>query len=227
MKVRFNSLVKVLGVAAALACASTASAQSAGQLTVSFGVNQLTPKVESGDISAPALPGTKADVDKDIQPVLTLTYGLTDNISLQTCLGTPYKHKIYGAGAIAGTGELGSVEALPPTLFAQYRFGAPTSQFRPFVGIGATYAYFMKERGSAKMTAITNPGSGIPTTFSIDNKFTYTGQIGLAMNLGEKWFADVTVNKSKLRTDVHFSTGQKQHMKLDPVAVLVAVGYKF
>lgn len=227
MKVRFNSLVKVLGVAAALACASTASAQSAGQLTVSFGVNQLTPKVESGDISAPALPGTKADVDKDIQPVLTLTYGLTDNISLQTCLGTPYKHKIYGAGAIAGTGELGSVEALPPTLFAQYRFGAPTSLFRPFVGIGATYAYFMKERGSAKMTAITNPGSGIPTTFSIDNKFTYTGQIGLAMNLGEKWFADVTVNKSKLRTDVHFSTGQTQHMKLDPVAVLVAVGYKF
>lgn len=227
MKVRFNSLLKVLGVAAALACASTASAQSAGQLTVSFGVNQLTPKVESGDISAPALPGTKADVDKDIQPVLSFTYGLTDNISLQTCLGTPYKHKIYGAGAIAGTGELGTVEALPPTLFAQYRFGAPNAMFRPFVGIGATYAYFMKERGSAKMTAITNPGNGVPTTFSIDNKFTYTGQIGLAVNLSEKWFADVTVNKSKLRTDVNFSTGQKQHMKLDPVAVLLAVGYKF
>lgn len=227
MKVRFNSLLKVLGVAAALVCASTASAQSAGQLTVSFGVNQLTPKVESGDISAPALPGTKADVDKDIQPVLSFTYGLTDNISLQTCLGTPYKHKIYGAGAIAGTGELGTVEALPPTLFAQYRFGAPNAMFRPFVGIGATYAYFMKERGSAKMTAITNPGNGVPTTFSIDNKFTYTGQIGLAVNLSEKWFADVTVNKSKLRTDVNFSTGQKQHMKLDPVAVLLAVGYKF
>ncbi len=77
------------------------------------------------------------------------------------------------------------------------------------------------------MTAITNPGNGVPTTFSIDNKFTYTGQIGLAVNLSEKWFADVTVNKSKLRTDVNFSTGQKQHMKLDPVAVLLAVGYKF
>lgn len=227
MKMRFSSIAKVLGVAAALACASTASAQSAGQLTVKFGLNQLTPKVESGDISAPALPGTKADVDRDIQPVLSFTYGLTDNISLETCLGTPYKHKIYGAGAIAGTGELGSVEALPPTLFAQYRFGAPNALFRPFVGIGATYAYFMKERGSARMTAITNPGSGVPTTFSIDNKFTYTGQVGVAMNFSEKWFADVTVNKSKLRTDVHFSTGQKQHMKLDPVAVLLAVGYKF
>lgn len=227
MKVRLHSLAKLLGVAAALACASTASAQSAGQLTVKFGLNQLTPKVESGDISAPALPGTKADVDRDIQPVLSFTYGLTDNISLETCLGTPYKHKIYGAGAIAGTGELGSVEVLPPTLFAQYRFGAPTALFRPYVGIGATYAYFMKERGSAKMTAITNPGSGVPTSFSIDNKFTYTGQVGVAMNFSEKWFADVTVNKSRVRTDVHFSTGQKQHMKLDPVAVMLAVGYKF
>ncbi|WP_313031970.1 OmpW/AlkL family protein [Massilia alkalitolerans] len=227
MKVRFNGIAKVLGVAAALACASTASAQSAGQLTAKVGLNQLTPKVESGDIGAPALPGSKGDVDRDIQPVLVLAYGLTDNISLETALGTPYKHKIYGAGAIAGTGQLGTVEALPATLFAQYRFGAPTATFRPFVGIGATYAYFMKERGSAKMTAITNPGSGIPTTFSIDNKFTYTAQLGMAVNFTEKWFADVTLNKARLRTDVHFSTGQTQHMKLDPVSVILAVGYKF
>jgi len=224
---KVTNSVKVLAVAAALACASTASAQSAGQITAKVGIDQLTPKVESGDISAPALPGTKADVDRDIQPVLVLAYGLTDNISLETALGTPYKHKIYGAGAIAGTGQLGSVEALPATLFAQYRFAAPTATFRPFVGIGATYAYFMKERGSARMTAITNPGSGVPTTFSIDNKFTYTAQVGMAVNFSEKWFADVTVNKARLRTDVHFSTGQTQHMKLDPVAVILAVGYKF
>ncbi|MBD8532738.1 MULTISPECIES: OmpW family protein [unclassified Massilia] len=226
MKVRINSVAKTLVAAAALACAAGASAQSAGQFTAKFGFNQLTPKVESGDISAPALPFTKADVSRDIQPVVIIAYGLTDNISLEGALGTPYKHKIMGAGSIAGTGELGTVEALPPTLFAQYRFFAPNAAFRPFVGIGATYAYFMKERGSGKLTALTNPG-GNPTTFDIDNKFTYTAQVGVAMNLSEKWFADVTVNKSRLRTDVHFSTGQNQHMKLDPVAVVLAVGYKF
>ncbi|MDN4037209.1 OmpW family protein [Massilia sp. YIM B02443] len=227
MKVRFNSMIKVLGVAAALAFANGAAAQSAGQFTAKFGLNQLTPKVESGDITAPALPGTKADVGNDMQPVLIFAYGITDNISTEVALGTPYKHKIFGAGAIEGTGVLGTVEALPPTAFLQYRFFEPTATFRPFVGIGATYAYFMKERGSAKMTAITNPGSGVPTTFSIDNKFTYTAQVGVAMNLSEKWFADVTVNKTRLRTDVTFSTGQTQFMKLDPVAVVVAVGYKF
>ena len=226
MKVRMNNVAKTLIAAAALACAANASAQSAGQWTAKFGFNQLTPKVESGDISAPALPFTKADVSSDIQPVVIIAYGLTDNISLEGALGTPYKHKISGAGSIAGTGELGTVEALPPTLFAQYRFFAPTATFRPFVGIGATYAYFMKAKGSGKLTALTNPG-GPSTTFDIDNKFTYTAQAGVAMNFNERWFADVTVNKSRVRTDVHFSTGQNQHMKLDPVAVVLAVGYKF
>jgi len=32
---------------------------------------------------------------------------------------------------------------------------------------------------------------------------------------------------TRLRTDVHFSTGQTQFMKLDPVAIVLAVGYKF
>jgi len=226
MKVRFNRVVKTLVAASALVCAASASAQSAGQWTAKFGFNQLTPKVESGDLSAPALPNTKASVDRDIQPVVIIAYGITDNISLEGALGTPYKHSIKGAGSIAGIGEIATVEALPPTLFAQYRFFSPTATFRPFVGIGATYAYFMKERGSGKLTALTNPG-GAPTTMNIDNKFTYTGQIGVAMNINERWFTDVTVNKSRLRTVAHFSTGQTQNMKLDPVAVVVAVGYKF
>lgn len=227
MNVRFNSIVKALGVAAAMALASNAAAQSAGQWTAKFGLNQLTPKVESGDIDAPALPGTKGDVGKDTQPVLIFAYGLTDNISVEAALGTPYKHKIYGAGAIQGVGEIGSVEALPAIALLQYRFFKPDSTFRPYVGIGPTYAFFMKERGSGKLTSITYPGRDIPTTFKIDHKWTYTGQLGVAMNLSEKWFADVTVLKTRLRTNVHFSTGQNQFMKLDPLSVIVAVGYKF
>jgi outer membrane protein len=226
MKARLNSVVKMLGLAAALAFASGASAQSAGQWTAKFGANKLTPKVVSGDISAPALPGSKGDVSGDTQPVLVFAYGFTDNISAEMALGTPYEHKIYGAGSLEGVGQLGSVKALPPTLFAQYRFFEPSSVLRPFVGVGVTYVHFFKETGSGKMTAITNPG-GPPTTFSIDNKLTYSVQAGLAVNLGERWFVDATFVKTKLSTDTHFSTGQKQHMKLDPSAILVAVGYKF
>jgi outer membrane protein len=227
MKVRLNSVVKMLVAATAIAAASGASAQSAGQWTVAVGANKITPKVESGDISAPALPHSQGDVSSDTQPVAIITYGLTDNISVETALGTPYKHKIYGTGAIAGTGQLGSVQALPPTVLLQYRFFQPTAMVRPFVGVGVTYAYFMKETGSGKMTALTNPGSATPTTFSIDNKLTGSLQAGVAVNINQRWFASAAFIKTFLKTDVHFSTGQSQHMKLDPQAVMLAVGYKF
>jgi len=220
-------VVKVLVAAGALAVATGASAQTQGQWSISVGANQITPKVKSGPISAPALPNSLADVSKDTQPVVIINYALTDNISLESAVGTPYKHKLYGAGAIQGTGQLGTVNALPAILFAQYRFFQPTAMIRPFVGLGLTYAMFQKETGSFGMTALTNPGGGVPTTFSIDNKWTYSGQVGASLNINEKWFASAAFVKTKLRTDVHFSTGQFQHVKLDPNSVMLTVGYKF
>jgi len=203
--------VKLLVAAGALAVATGAAAQSQGQFTVSVGANMLKPHVESGAISAPALPNSLGDVSKDTQPVAVITYGLTDNVSVETAVGTPYKHKLYGAGAIAGTGQLGTVEALPAVALLQYRFFDPSSRIRPYVGIGLAYAYFQKETGSFTMTALTNPGGGTATTF----------------NVNEKWFANASYIKTRLRTDVHFSTGQTQHMKLDPDSFILSVGYKF
>jgi outer membrane protein len=226
MKIRLNSVVKMLALAAAMAAASGASAQSAGQWTVKAGVNKITPHVESGDISAPALPGSKADVGSDTKPILVFGYGLTDNISAELDLGLPYKHEIYGAGAIEGTGKLGTVEALPPTAFIQYRFFEPKAMLRPYVGLGLTYAYFQKATGSGQMTALTNTG-GAPTTFKIDNKLVGSVQLGLAVNVNERWYVDAAVVKTFLKTRVNFSTGQTQDMTLNPQAVSIGVGYKF
>jgi outer membrane protein len=226
MKVRSN-VVKLLVAAGALAVAGGAAAQSKGQFTVSVGANMLKPDVESGAISAPALPNSFGDVSKDTQPVGVITYGLTDNISVETAVGTPYKHKIYGAGAIAAGGQLGTVKALPAIALLQYRFFEPNARFRPYVGLGVTYAMFQKETGSFRMTALTNPGAGKPTTFSIDNKWTVSGQVGAQFNVNEKWFLNASYIKTKLRTDVHFSTNQNQHMKLDPDSYILSVGYKF
>jgi outer membrane protein len=168
MNQRLKSAVTLLAAACALAVASSASAQSAGQFTAKAGIGQITPKVESGDVSAPALPGSKVAVGSDTEPVFIVAYGLTDNISAELALGVPYKHKLYGAGAIAGTGQLGTVEALPPTAFIQYRFFKPEAMVRPFVGLGLTYAYFQKARGSAQLTSILNTG-GPASTFKIDS----------------------------------------------------------
>jgi len=225
MKVSSN-VVKLLVAAGALAVAGSAAAQAQGKWAVSLGAAQITPHVTSGAVSAPALPNTLGDIGKDTEPVIVVNYGITDNITGEFTFATPYKHTLYGAGSIAGTGELGTVQALPPTAFVQYRFFQPNSAFRPYVGIGVTYAYFYKETGSFRLTALTNPG-GPATTFSIDNKLTMSGQIGGVWNFNEKWFLNAALVKTRLRTNVHFSTGQNQHMKLDPNSTLLTLGYKF
>ncbi|MES2758324.1 MAG: OmpW family outer membrane protein [Pseudomonadota bacterium] len=226
MKSSLKNAVTLLAAACALAVAGGASAQSAGQFTAKIGAGKITPKVESGPVSAPALPNSLVDVGSDTRPVFIFAYGLTDNISAELALGVPYKHKLYGAGAIAGTGQIGTVEALPPSAFIQYRFFRPEAMLRPFVGVGATYAYFQKETGSGQLTALLNTG-GPATTFEIKPKAAASVQAGLAVNLNSKWFVDLTVVKTFLEIDTTFSTGQTQKIKLDPLAVVVAVGYKF
>ncbi len=226
MKLRLHNAVTVLAAVAALAASSGASAQAMGQWAVKAGVGKITPKVESGDVSAPALPGSKADVSADTQPIFGIAYGVTDNVAVELDLGLPYKHEISGAGAIEGVGVLGTVKALPPTLFAYYRYGEPEARMRPYVGAGATYAYFADETGSGKMTALSDIG-GPPTTFSLKNKLAGTLQIGLIVNINKKWFVDGNISKTWLKTKVTFSSGQTQDMTLNPQAVTLGLGYKF
>jgi outer membrane protein len=226
MKLRLNSIAGML-VAAAVVAAPAAMAQSAGQWTVKGGVTKITPKVESGDVSAPALPGSKADIGADTQPTFGFTYSFTDNISTEVALGLPYKHKIYGAGSIEGTGELGSVRSLPPTVFAQYRFFKPDAVVRPYVGLGATYAYFTHETGSGRLTAVSDIGSPTPTTFKVKSKLAATLQLGMVYNINARYYADLFVTKTFLKTNVNFSSGQHQDLTLNPEAVGIAIGYKF
>jgi len=227
MKKFFENAVKAAIVLTVLATGTTAFAQSKGTWSVKVGFNKITPKVDSGDMSAPALPGTKADVASDTEPIFAGSYMLTDNVSVELDLGVPYKHEMLGAGSIQGTGKLGTAEALPPTLFLQYRFKEAKSMFRPYVGLGLTYAYFQKETGSGALTAITDTGATTPTTFRLDNRFALSPQVGITYAINDKWFIDANVVKTFLKTTSHFSTGQTLDIKLNPVAISIAIGYQF
>jgi len=225
MKFIVNRLMLV-GALSALAAAGGASAQAAGQWTIKAGAAKITPQVISGDVSAPALPGSKADVASDTQPILAIAYGLSDNIGIELDLGLPYQHDILGAGAIDGVGKVGSVKSLPPTLFVHYRLFAPSTRVRPYAGLGATYAYFTDETGSGKLTALSDIG-GPPTTFSIKSKLAATVQLGVAVAIDARWFVDAAISKTWLKTRVDFSSGQTQAMQLDPQAASLTLGYKF
>jgi len=226
MNIRLHQIAAALFAGAAALAAGAASAQSAGAWTAKVGINKITPAVDSGDVSAPALPHTKADVGSDTQPIFNVAYMVTDNVSAELALGLPYKHDILGAGSIAGTGRLGTAEVLPPTLFVQYRFFAPQAQLRPYLGLGLTYAYFQKETGSGQLTAVIDTG-GQPASFSIENKFAASFQLGATWAINQRWFADVALVKTLLKTKVTYSPGQTQDIRLDPLAFNVGVGYRF
>ena len=206
--------------------ASLASAQSAGSWLGRVGMTTIAPQVSSGDMTAPSFPGTKSDVSSASQVSGGITYMYTDNFSVDVPLALPFTHKLIGAGALAGAGQIGEVQALPLTVFFQYRFMEADSQFRPYVGLGATYAYFFNEKGGAALTAMTNPG-GPATTIKVDSKFTVTPQIGLTYAISDKLFVDVFYSKSMLKTRNTFSTGQTLDITLDPASYGITIGTKF
>jgi outer membrane protein len=219
--------MKAVAIAAAITVSAAAPAQTAGTWSVKVGASRSMPKVSSDDLSAPAFPGMKTDVDSDTQPALVVGYMYTDHVSAELNLAAPYRSDLSGAGSISGTGKLGSADMLLPGVFAQYRFLDAKSLFRPYVGLGLTYAYFRKETGSGALTAITNTGSPTPTTFSLDNAFAGTLQLGVSYAINDKWFVDAAVSKTFLKTTAHFSTGQTQDLTLDPVVVNIGIGYRF
>ena len=180
-----KNMLKIATIAIAMGAATSAAALDLQNWSVKVGVNKITPKVTSGDMTAPSLPGTKVDVGSDTQPIFSVAYNYNSNLSAELVLGTPYKHDIYGAGAIAGVGKTGTVKSMPPTLFGQYHFLEEQAKLCPYLGLGLTYAYFYGETGSGALTALTNTGSSTPTTFSVDSAWGLSSQVGVIYRINE------------------------------------------
>jgi len=219
-------LAATLIAGAALLAAGAAQAQAAGQWMFKAGWNKITPQVESGDLSPPSPPGTKVDVKSASSVIFTAAYMFTDNFSAEFLAGLPYKHDIVGDGTIAGVGKIGSVHQISPTLMAQWRFLEPQAMFRPYVGLGVTYAVFYDTEGSAALTALTNPG-GAPTTISGDHAFGGTGELGGTFKINDQWFVDAAVMKTYITTHTTLSTGQSIETKQNPIVFNISVGYRF
>ncbi len=216
----------LVAAAMAVALGSPALAQKAGSWSASVGVTQLSPQVSSGNLTAPSLPNTQASVNSNTQLTGAVNYMVTDNLALSVPLGFGFKHQVTGAGAIAGAGKLADTKALPITLLGQYRFMAPDAAWRPYVGAGLTYANFYDTKGTAVLTAITNPG-GPATTISFKSKLVPTVQLGMVFSLGSAWYIDAHYTKTFLKTTGTLSTGQTLDMRLNPNSYSLGVGYRF
>ena len=203
-------------------------AQTAGSWLIQGGVTRISPTVTSGTLSAPSPSGTTVDVAGDTQPTLQLTYVYNDHLSVAVPLGLGFKHKLYGTGSISGTGQIGTVTALPITVFGQYRFGEATAKFRPYGMLGLSYVHFHDAKGSATLNGLNplNPTGG-GTGLKVDSKFALSPGLGMFIRIDDRWFVDVSYAKTYLKTTTTLSTGQTIHTTLNPGITTLGVGMRF
>lgn len=221
-----NTPLKFVAAAALALAAQAGLAQTAGSWTARVGATHIQPHNPSENLTAPSLPGSQIDMGSAAQLSGGVSYVLTDHWAVDAAMALPFKHTLYGAGALAGVGQVGEVKALPFTVTAQYRFLDAQAKVRPYVGLGLTYVHYFAETGSGTLTALTNPG-GAPTVIGIESKWALSPQIGVVVQLNDKWFADLSYTKTLLKTRTALSTGQTANASLNPDTVCISIGYRF
>ena len=227
MKSKFCFALSAITALTALTLGSAAQAQSQGSWLVRGGIMQLAPQVTSGTLSAPSLAGAQSGVSNSTQYAGGVTYMLSNSVAIDLPLALPFKHNLYGTGSIAGVGKIGDTKAIPATVMVQYRFGEASGMFRPYLGLGVTYAKFDGEHTTAVLSGLTGGTPLIPTTLSIQSKLAATMQVGASYKIDERWFVDGAITKTPLKTRNTLSTGQTLDITLNPIGISLGVGMRY
>ena len=227
MKSKFCFALSAITALSALTFGTVAQAQSQGSWLVRGGIMQLAPQVTSGTLTAPSLPGAQSSVSNSTQYAGGITYMLSNSVAIDLPIALPFKHNLYGAGSISGVGKIGDTKAIPATVMVQYRFGESSGIFRPYLGLGVTYAKFDGEHTTAALSGLTGGTPLTPTTLSIQSKLAATMQMGASYKIDERWFVDGAITKTPLKTRNTLSTGQTLDISLNPIGISLGVGMRY
>jgi len=150
-------------------------------------------------------------------PEVDLSYFFTKNWASELILAIPPKVRIT-SGALGG--DIGSVRALPPTIFAQYHFDEMHG-FKPYVGVGVNYTRFssVKLAGNATIKR---------------NSFGPALQIGVDYAITKNLYLNLDVKKAWIKTKVTSVPGMgvtndmmSGTLKIDPTMIGFGIGYRF
>ncbi|MEW5705173.1 MAG: OmpW family outer membrane protein [Pseudomonadota bacterium] len=164
--------------------------------------------------------GGEATLGNAVVPEFDITYFFTEHWAAELIAAvTP--HNVRGENTALGSLDLGDVLLLPPTLTLQYHF-FPEQNYRPYIGAGVNYTFFLDEDAGASINSI-----------DYDNAFGAALQAGVDISLepfgfNEHWALNFDVKKIFLNTDVSINGGAvTADVDIDPWIIGVGLAYRF
>lgn len=177
-----------------------AMAETAGTWTVGVGVGYVEPESSNGKLLNGAL---SVDVDSDVRPTITGEYFVADNVGVELLAAIPFHHDI-DLKAANGSVIKAKTQQLPPTLSLQYHFDNVHAKVKPFVGVGANYTTFFKER-------IYNGGD-----LDIEDSWGVAGHAGVDFKINETDAVRVDARYIDLEPDVKLNGDKIGKAEINP-----------
>jgi outer membrane protein len=107
------------------------------------------------------------------------------------------------------------VTALPPTLLAQYHFGASDGAFVPYVGAGLNLTLFGSRSVLGGGAHISKSSVGV------------AAQVGADFALSGAWSMNVDLKYIGMTTDVYVGSTKAGKLDLNPWVASIGIGYRF
>ena len=188
---------------AATAAAAPALAQSAGDMTLSFGIGHVDPKSDNGTLASAA-----TTIGSNTRPTIAFEYFVRGNIGIEVLGALPFKHSV----AIAGIGNA-VTKHLPPTVSVNYHF--PTGgKITPFVGVGINYTTFFEEESSLGQV-------------EIDDSWGLAATLGADYALSDRRALRAELRYIDIDADVKLNGSQIGTVEIDPLVANIAYVVKF
>lgn len=204
----------ILGGLALVLCAPSL-AYEAGDVIVRGGVaNVAANAVDQTSISATY--HANLSVTNNSQIGLTVAYMITPTVGVELLGATPFVHDIR----LGGT-TLGQTKELPPTLTLQW-YPKLSAVAQPYVGVGVNYTRFFDTTHDG-LDAALGKNTGIDLSASTGAAL----EAGVDIPLSSQLMVNLSVWKIAINTDVSVGGTNVGTLKLNPIATLVSLGYRF
>lgn len=217
---------KLLVTLAATAAITTPAFAEKGTIQAKLVGTAVLPNGEITEIESNVL-GAPDDIQTTINdnyvPTVAIEYFVADNISVETIAGLT-THRVEGAGALAGLGVIDGAHVLPTTITLKYHLGS-LDGFKPYIGAGPSYFFFIDERVSPDLAALGINGANLTNSLGL------ALQAGFDLPLNEKIGLSFDAKRYFVGTDARFFDGDTEVLRtrhaVDPWVLSAGLAFRF